>query len=510
MAIRTYGLSGSGMDIDQMVKDLMKAQRTRYDTMVQKKTQLEWKKADYNTIYTSINDFRNNTVFNYKLQGTLLPKNAVSTNETTVSVTANADAANFTHSVEVTSLAQSASMSSSTTISKTNSPGKTNLQDHIGVSGTINLTLNDGTASQSLTNYDTTGKSVYDLVSDINKLGLNIKASYDSTLDRFFLYNTKSGSDNQVNLTAGDANTQTLLNNLQLGNASSLTTKNPPTAPAVLPSNYTTGKDAVVKIDGATLTQNSNTFTVSGVTYTLKAAGTSNVTVSSDTDKAVAAVKSFVESYNTMLNKINSETNEAYYKDYLPLTDAQKAEMKESDIAAWEAKAKSGLLRRDPILQNLATQMRSNLADPISGVTGKYTSASSIGITTGTYSEGGKLYLDETKLKKALEEDPDVLSKLFGTSGDSSSQKGIAARLYDTLQTAADKIKTEAGITASVDYDTTSNLAKEINDYDDRLTVLNTQLNSLEDRYYKQFDAMETALQKLNQQSSWLSQQFSS
>ncbi|MEG6584996.1 flagellar filament capping protein FliD [Dendrosporobacter sp. 1207_IL3150] len=513
MAIRTYGLSGSGMDVDQMVKDLMKAQRTRYDTMVQKKTQLEWKKADYNSMYTTINDFRNNTVFNYKMQGTLMPKKTLSSNEQVASATANADAVNFTHSIEVTSIAQSASMSSNASISKAGSPGKTNLQDHIGVSGTINLTFNDGTTTKSLSNYDTTGKSVYDLVSEINNLGLNVKASYDNTLDRFFLYSTKSGESNQITVSTADADDtggRLLMENLKLGDAESLTTKTPPVAPEVAPNNFTSGKDAVAKIDGATITQSNNSFTISGVTYTLKQLGTSSVTVSSDNDKAVAAVKSFIEAYNSTLSKINGEINETYYKDFLPLTTEQKKEMKEADIKVWEDKAKSGLLRRNPILQDLVSKMRNDLANPISGLTGKYTSASSIGITTGSYTEGGKIYLDETKLKAALEADPEVLNKIFGSKGDNSSTSGIATRLYDTLKASSDKIVTEAGITAATATDTKSNLAKLIKDYDERMYDLNDRLAMMEDRYYKQFDAMETALQKLSQQSTWLAQQFSS
>lgn len=505
MAIRTYGLSGSGMDVDQMVKDLMKAQRVRYDTMAQKKTQLEWKKIDFNSMYTTINDFRNNTAFNYKLEGTLLPKKATSTDETKVSVTANAEAVNFTHSVEVTSLATSASMSSNAAISKAGSPGKTNLQDHIGVSGTVSLSFSDGVNTKSLTDYDTTGKSIYDLVSDINNLGLNVKASYDSTLDRFFLYNSKSGEEAQINISSSDPNADDLISKLNLGASANIATG--PLA-VTFPYKYTSGSDAEVVIDGASMKLKSNNVTISGVTYNFKDEGIANVTISPDNDKAVAAVKSFVEAYNTTLSKINGEINETYYKDFLPLTDTQKKEMSESDIKAWEEKAKSGLLRRDPILQSLATKMRNDLATPIAGLTGKYTSASSIGITTGSYTEGGKLYLDEEKLKTALEADPDILNKIFGSKGDSSNKSGIATRLYDSLKTATDNIVTEAG--ATVASDTESALAKQIEDYDERLYNLNTQLIGVEDRYYAKFNAMEVALQKLSQQSSWLAQQFAS
>lgn len=82
-------------------------------------------------------------------------------------------------------------------------------------------------------------------------------------------------------------------------------------------------------------------------------------------------------------------------------------------------------------------------------------------------------------------------------------------KLYDNLKIAVDKIKTEAGVTASATYDTTSNIGKRIDDDNDELDAMNDRLKAAEDRYYKQFDAMETALNKLNQQNTWLMQQFS-
>lgn len=517
---RTYGLSGSGMDIDQMVKDMMKAQRTRYDTLYQKKTQQEWKKADYNTMYNTINDFRSDTVFNYKLQGTLLPKKVTSTDETKVSATANSDAVNFPHTIDVTTLAESASMSSSTGISVNAGADKSKLSTHIGINGAIKLTISDGTTSKDLVSdtttgtYDTTNKSIYDLVSDINKLGLNVKASYDTTLDRFFLYNTKSGDANQITLSSSDGSATgagKLTDNLKLGIGTALATKPDPLVPEqTLPSKSTAGKDAAFTLDGVALTQASNTFTLSGITYNLKAQGIATVAVSSDNDKAVAAVKSFIEAYNSILSKVNGEITETYYKDYLPLTSEQKKDMDESDIKQWDERAHSGLLRRDSTLQTLVYSMRNDLSTPVSGIPGKYNSAASIGITTGDYSEGGKLYLDETKLKKALEEDPDILSKLFSTSGDSHAAQGISVRLYDTLKNATDKIYTVAGATATTAADTDSTISKSIKDYEKRMDDLSRRLEDMEDRYYKQFDAMEVALNKMTQQSSWLAQQFSS
>lgn len=602
MGLRTYGLSGSGIDVDQMVKDLMKARRASYDKLYQKKTQLEWKKADYATMYSTLKSFRETTVFNYKLQNTLAPKKVASGNETVVTATANADAANVNHTITVTQLAGGVTLGSNGAI--TTGAGKDTLATQFGLTGgSFDIKITNGTTSKTIT-VDPT-KSIYEFVSAINSAGVNIKANYDATLDRFFLYTTGTGAATGIDFTGSSAEgVDFLQNKLKIATVSGVTTAGVTSTastgflstdvlaskitglPATfnlkitngaktanitlnsgdtlqqvigkinaagvdaaasfddgtgkftlqatsgtldltgsdsaalqlfidklkLPANLPTahGQDAIFTLDGVNLTQASNTFTISGVTYNLKAAGTAAVAVSPDNDKAIANVKAFIEAYNATLDKINAELKEERYPDYLPLTDEQRKEMSESQVTDWEKLAKSGMLRRDPLLQDVIYKMRYDIATPVQGVTGKYTSLSSIGITTGDYSEGGKLYLDETKLKAALEEDPDIVSKLFSSNGDAREQDGVAVRLYDTLKTALDKIKGEAGTSASVDDDTTSVLAKRIKDYEKQMEAMDRRLKDIEDRYYKQFDAMEVALSRMNQQTGWLLQQFSS
>lgn len=502
MGIRTYGLSGSGMDVDQMVKDLMKAQRARYDTLVQKKTALEWKKTDYNTMYKSISEFRD-TTFNYKLQNTLLPKTVSATNDTVVSAVANADAVNFNHSLKVSNLASGVSLTSDVASGTAlSNADKSTLATQFGIATgqEMNLTLSDGTTKKSITiNSD---QSIYEMVSNINNAGLNIKANYDATLDRFFLYSTKTGDNAKIDFNATDSSgkvTDTAAKDFFNDNLKIVTDP--------VDGAYH-GKDAKFTLDGVELTQAGNTFTITGVTYTLKAEGFTNVTVGPDNDKAISAVKSFVESYNTMLAKLNTEVSETKYKDFLPLTDEQKSAMKEADVKAWEEKAKSGTLRRDSILQSTIMKMRSNISSPIEGLTGKYNSMAAIGVTSGTYSENGKLYVDETKLKKALEADPDIINKIFGSDGDTSAKDGVAVRLYDTLKGSMDQIADVAGGSASTTTDTTSQLGKSINDYTKQMTDMNNRLTTIQERYYKQFNAMETALNSLSKQSAWLTQQL--
>lgn len=617
MVMRTYGLSGSGMDIDQMVKDLMKARRVSYDKVWQKKTQVEWKKQDINTIYTLADDFRNKTIADFKKQTTLSPKQVTSTNETVASATANADAANVTHSLIVQQLADGVKLSSSDSITDTaNGMIKGTLIQQFGYAAgdSFSLSINGKTVKIDVT--DTT--TLNDVVSSINKAGADVKANYDATLDRFYLYSNKTGSAAVVNFNGSDSKGMDFLfDKLKIGSSSAnlssigmtsqraadastgttsvedafgitaafnVTVKKTAPDGTVTPSSVVvnptdtidslltklndelgagaaafdaatgritiksvdinngwsiegleqfgmkqlvqSGQDAIITLDGVSLRQNSNNFTVSGVTYTLKSTSfidsdnkpiPTNIGVQPDIDKTIANVQSFVDSYNTFMAVIQKELQEDKYSDFAPLTDAQKADMKDSEIKAWEEKAKSGSLRRDPILTQMATNLRMSFTEPIKGLTGKYQSASDIGIGTGKYfdddgnltteaSNGGKIYVDADELRKALEEDPDAVFKIFGTPGDTQSTEGVANRLYDQMYFTLSRLKTEAGTPNTTD--TTSNLAKSITSYKDQLSDMNSRLAQVEARYYQQFNAMETALNNLSKQSAWLSQQL--
>ncbi len=494
---RVTGLGVSGMDVDQAVKDLMAAKRVPYDKMFQKKTLAEWKKASYNTMYNTISDFRT-TVFNNKLQATLAPKTASSANESIATVTANADAANVSHELEVTQLAEGVKRTSSGSI--TTGTSKTTLASQFGISGSFDIKIANGSNSATITVNST--DSIYDLVQDINDAGAGVTANYDATLDRFFMSTTDTGADSGIDFTGSSANGLNFLkDNLKIIDSTDAA------------DISFSGKNATFKLDGVALEQQSNSFTISGVNYKLKSTNIGSpitVGVAADIDKTIENVKTFVESYNKMLETVNKAVKETRYKDYAPLTTAQRAELSETEAKLWDEKAKSGMLYNDPTLRSLVDSIRGDVSTPVSGLSGKYNSAASMGITTGGYTEGGKLYVDETKLRSALTADPNAANKLFGTDGATDSQDGIAVRMYDTLKAAMDKIVSEGGVSAGVSDDTKSVLAKQINQYTKDMKALNNRLEDMEDRYYSQFSAMETALTKIASQSSWLSQAFGS
>lgn len=608
MSTRIYGLSGSGMDVDQMVKDLMKAQRSSYDKLWQKKTQTEWAKEDYNTIYSLAEKFRNTTIFNFRKSSSYQPKGVSSSNESVLTATANADAANISHSILVNQLADGVKLSSSAGINGTNITLATS--GYTSGTSPVELFKINGKSVQLTINDQT---NLNDVAKAINDSGAGVKANYDATLDRFYLYSNNSGSTASINFAgSSDTGLDFLYNTLKLDtqnntvstmgmqslgdlgmagtdtisakfgistsfslNISGSSVQIDPTdtldtvlakinneAAKVNPANATAatydgkkvtikaadaasgfsisaaagdlvardfltnklqlgqiGQDAKINLDGVDLTQASNSFTISGVSYKLKSVSTvaATVNIQADIDKTIENVKAFIEDYNTFIGAINTELAEKKYKDFMPLTDDQKKDMKDSEIEAWEKKARSGLLRNDSNLTNMITNLRSSFSTQISGLKGDYKSASSIGITTGSYinedgkfvadyNNSNKLHVDENKLRKALAEDPDIVYKIFGTSGDSYQTKGVANRLYDQMYTSLGKFKEYAGYPGAVDIN--SSLAKRISNYNDQLDSMDERLNNLQERYYKQFDAMESALNILNKQSSWISQMF--
>ena len=381
---------------------------------------------------------------------------------------------------------------------------KTTLMTQFGLTDStpFSITINNQAVTVDPT------KSIDELMTTINgTANIGVAASYSEDLDRVIF--TGTGTPPQVSFT-GTAGTglSFLTDNLKVMAAD---------------SRMLLGQDAIVDIDGASnMHVLDNTFSIGGVTYNLKSVGTANVDVASDVDKAIKTAQAFVDKYNSVLADITAEYKENRQKQasgkvtngfeyFQPLTDDEREAMTDDQITAWEAKAKKGMLSRSPILATILDKMRTSISQPIGGLPkdAVYKTAASIGIDVAegweSYKEGGKLYLDESKLRTALTEDPNVMKTIFGSSGTTTSKQGIAARMKIVMEDGKDSIEQEAGLVGT-DV-STSYLGDRIDDYSEQIYKLTLRMNDEEDRYYNQFSAMETALQKLSQQSSWLEQQ---
>ena len=112
-----YGLSGSGMDIESMVKVGMMSRQNEYDKMAQKYTKNEWMKADYLELSSKITTFNSSTLSQYKMSNTMNAKTAESSSSA-VSVMANSSAPLMSHKVEVSSLSSNAYLISTGTLKR--------------------------------------------------------------------------------------------------------------------------------------------------------------------------------------------------------------------------------------------------------------------------------------------------------------------------------------------------------------------------------------------------------
>ncbi|RKJ58598.1 hypothetical protein D7Y09_00735 [bacterium 1XD42-1] len=230
------------------------------------------------------------------------------------------------------------------------------------------------------------------------------------------------------------------------------------------------------------------------------------IDITRDTDQIYDGIVKFVDEYNKIMEKIHSLlVEDPDYKDYLPLTDEQKAEMSDREVELWEEKAKTGLLRGDSALNAIWSDLRSTIYSKPSGSDiGIY----NIGITTNSSTEwGGQLVIDHSKLKEMINSDPEAIRQLFTDSVD-----GVATSLNNAINRAARSSSANPGrlvaLAGSSKSDTSSSLYKQMKSIDDNLLTLQDRYDSEYQRYWSQFNAMEQYIQQMNQQASWLAQQL--
>jgi flagellar hook-associated protein 2 len=364
----------------------------------------------------------------------------------------------------------------------------------------------------------------------INASGLDINLSYNKGSSTFSLESKTSGAKSKINFDEmNDSNTREFLSKLGILNDAADQWADD--------GSHTTPTDTVFEYNGQVYSRETASFELDGMDLTLsheavgKDAATNaiipkeyNISVTRDTTKPLDAIKKFVEEYNKLVDVLTSQANTARpksdnYTYYEPLTEEQKEAMKEDDIKNWEEKAKTGLLHRDSILTGISSQMRSMAYTMVELSDGSKLSLYQIGITTtNNTKDGGKLTIDEDKLKAALEKNPSGVEELFTKSAPTSTEgaamtkeqrmakTGIAGRLSGIIDGAVGlngTIREKAGIenTASA---FNNMLYRELSQYDRKLDDMLKYLQKREDHYYSMFSRMEQAMNQSNNQMSSL------
>lgn len=382
--------------------------------------------------------------------------------------------------------------------------------------GTVDFTINGKLISADATD---TLAEVFQKINNTPEAGVTIK--YDELTDKVSISSTELGETSSLALSDENGSFLQAMGLIDGDNN-------------IL--SYSQGHDAKVELNGAQeIVRSTNTFTVNGVTYSLKAAHPvdeegDTITVSQDVDAAVKNIKSFVEKYNELIDNLNGKITEKYDRDYLPLTDEQKETMKDEDVERWDKKAKTGLLRNDPLLREILQDMRTAMYETVEGAG---ISLKEIGIGSKSYTDNGKLTIDEDKLTAALRNNPDKVAKLLnGTDPNNPSYSRMATRdqrqsrysnsgifhrisdiIEDNISTFRDAdgnkgiLLMKAGIEG--DFSSVDNvMTDELDRYDERISEMLDKLEKKEESYYLKFSKLETMLNQMNAQSSWLTSQL--
>ena len=558
-----YGLSGSGIDVDSMVKVGMMTKQNQYDKMYKEEIKNEWMKEAYANLYSDLNTFNQSTLSNYKMSSVTSPMLADSSSTSVTTAVANADAASMTHTVTVSSLATNAYLQTNkdgiTRNASTDKDKSTSiyLKDILysasdlasqmttynGMSEeaqgnvALSFTISDGDTSKSGSGTSKeisfTYKELFsdnltlnDLATKIKNSGVNVQASYDSVNDSFAIYQKTGGKANQINLSVGTGTTDaevrasTLLNNLNLAAVTTDKTTGTQSLTDLADfsssntSSSTSGTNGTAIIDGKQYDTTSSKVTVANVTYTLTGKGTSTVSVTQDTDKIVENVKQFVTDYNKMIDSLNDKYYEKQYSDYGVLTKSQESAMTQDQITKWNEKAKSGLLYHDSTLGKVISSMREALYTPVEGTDSNYNTMMSLGITSST--DQGHIKLDETKLKKALAADPNCVRSVFSASGDVTTtnadgttttttdydKEGVMNRISDALYKNLKTLKSYAG--DSTETSDGSTLGTLIENLKTKMSDFKTQMDAFQSALYDKYDAMESAIQQLSVQLGYI------
>lgn len=331
------------------------------------------------------------------------------------------------------------------------------------------------------------------LASAMAKTGIN--ASYDTNQGRFYLSSKNTGVENAFTVETDDATLAALGLDLADGEAGKID-----------------ASDASLVYNGVEYTQATNSFNINGLTMDVSSVGGEQAfSVDTDVDGIYDKVKSFVKEYNTLISEMNKLYDASSSRGYEPLTSDEKDAMTDEDIKNWEDKIKGSLLRRDSTISTLLTSMRTTLNKSVEvtnsdGTTSRY-ALSSFGIVTSDYTEKGQLHIQgnaddsdfaglDDKLKAAISDNPEALMKTLTTLGD---------EIYKNFQSSMKRV---VGVRSSLTFYNDLEMDDDIKSYKEDVTSLQEKLQDEQDKYYKQFSSMETALTKLQSQQTYISQLF--
>ncbi|MBU5427774.1 flagellar filament capping protein FliD [Tissierella pigra] len=422
MSLRIPGLA-SGMDTDMMVESMMKAERLKVSRYEQSKQVSLWRQEAYNSMNKMFANFILNTKKDLGLNKTTSTglvlgssynnldyiRKAVSSNENVATVRAGKDAVNGSYSIKVDKLANGASFTSA------DMKDKETFEDDTKFSITTTINGKDVVKEIEIKK----GESMSDVAKKISsakvtiddkEVDLGVTAFYDKDNGRLFMQTTATGLGTKIELKEVDEGSSKDF--VEALNGVGLDANDPKRG------HKTEGTDAQIEYNGIKLNYSSNNINFNGINIELKATSTDSITMKVDTnvDGIFDKITKLIDDYNELVDKAGGAIGEKRYSNYQPLSQDEKKAMHEDDVKLWTEKAKSGMLNRDENLTRILQNIRTDLYKTLDNPDGSFNHITQIGISTEKYAKGsvgGKLQIDEQKLREAIMEDPEGVMELL-------------------------------------------------------------------------------------------------
>ena len=565
MAMRVSGIN-SGLDTDSIVQELVSAYNTKTEKYQKEQTKLSWKQEIWKGLNTKVYSLYNN-VGKLRFSSAYSTKKTTSSDTTKATVSASSNAVNGTQKLHVLATAQSGYLTGgklSLREEVTDADGTTKLQDvkgavkaetklsELGFTGdeaslNINTTDEEGNAVTKTVSL-TKDSTIQDVVNALKDNGLN--ASFDANNGRIFVSSKNTGKAADFSLSSAttklvekkdadgnvikDSNGKPEMESVALSAEEQAASKKLigllglDTDSSNIYGNKAAkidGRDAVIALNGVKYTNTTNDFAINGLNISVNGVtddvadpdstdlsslnDSTAITINTATDSQgiYDTVKDFLTEYNNIINEITKLYNADSAGSYEPLTDDEKDKMSDTEIEKWETKIKDSLLRRDSSLSSVMNAMMTSMSQPIE-INGKSYSLSSFGIQTlgflnAAENEQNAYHIDgdeddentsgnQDKLMAAITSDPDTVIEFM---------KQLSTNLYKSIddQMQSNDLRSRYKIYNDKEMDKQyTNLTKTIKEWE-------SKVSDKEDYYYKQFSNMETALAKLQSQTSSIS-----
>ena len=467
--------TGSGLDIDGLVASLVAAERVPAETRLNaREASITSLSTSFSSAKAAITDFEA-AANKLALASTFSQFTTSSSDTTKATISATSTASLGSYQLAVTNLASAQTLASGSFTATSDTLGTGTLTIALGTPAYSGSTYSSFSQTSSVDiTIDSSNNTLAGVRDAINNANAGVSASILKNGDNYqlLLVSEETGLSKSMSISVtgdsvgGDTDNDGLSQLTFNSSGSQLT-------------QYAAGANSNFSINGLAVSSASNTVTdvIDGVTLNLLSATSSAITidVKTDTDTIVADVQAFVDKYNAYATLFK-------------------------DLTKYDATTGTGgVLQGDSTARSVMSQIRSELGKSVSGLSGSYTSLADVGISID---KSGVMTFTQSTFKTAFAAAPTEVTGIFAsTTVSGTAVEGVAEKLETLME---GFLVSTTGIFDS----RISSLATQLTAITDDRADLARRMQSLEDRYFAQLNAMDSLLAEIETTGDFLTQQF--